>query len=54
MLRRFIPKGRSMAGYDSNDLTYFADKINGLPRKALGYATPEQLFERELDLIYSA
>lgn len=32
----------------------FADKINGLPRKVLGYATSEQLFERELDLIYSA
>ena len=54
MLRRFIPKGRSIKGYDSDDLNYFADKINGLPRKVLGYATPEQLFEQELDLIYSA
>ena len=54
MLRRFIPKGKSIAGFDSDDLNYFADKINGLPRKVLGYATPEQLFERELDLIYSA
>lgn len=43
-----------MAGYDSDDLSCFADKINGLPRKILGYATPEQLFEHELDLIYSA
>ena len=30
-----------MAGYDSDDLSCFADKINGLPRKILGYATPE-------------
>ena len=27
--------------------------MNTLPRKILGYKTPEQLFEEELDLIYA-
>ena len=30
-----------------------ADIINGLPRKILNYAAPEELFDRELDIIYS-
>ena len=33
-------------------LAFFADKINNLPRKILGYHTPEELFEQELDRIY--
>lgn len=53
MLRRFIPKGKSIADYSQEDIAYFADLINGLPRKRLGYRTPEALFEQELDKIYS-
>ncbi len=54
MLRRFIPKGKSISEYSHDDLNYFANKINGLPGKILGYATPEDLFEKELDRIYAA
>ena len=53
MLRRFIPKGRSMINYTQEDIDYFADIINGLPRKILGYKTPDELFDQELDSIYS-
>ena len=52
MLRRFIPKGKSMVNYSQEDIDYFADIINGLPRRILGYKTPDELFDRELDLIY--
>ena len=54
MLRRFIPKGKSIDDYSADDILYFADKINNLPRKILGYRTPEELFEQELDRIYVA
>ena len=54
MLRRFIPKGKSIENYSCEDILFFADKINALPRKILGYHTPEELFERELDRIYAA
>lgn len=54
MLRRFIPKGKSIADFTPDEICFFADCMNGLPRKILGYATPEELFERQLDRIYAA
>ena len=54
MLRRFIPKGKSIADYTADEVMIFADIINNLPRKLLGYHTPEELFDAELDRIYSA
>ena len=54
MLRRFIPKGKSIDEYTADEILIFADIINGLPRKPLGYRTPEELFDKELDRIYAA
>lgn len=54
MLRRFIPKGKSIAEYSADDICFFADCINRLPRRILGYASPEELFEAQLDRIYAA
>ncbi len=54
MLRRFIPKGKSISDYDADDICFFADCINGIPRKILGYRTPEEMFESYLDAIYAA
>lgn len=54
MLRRFIPKGKSISDYTADEICFFADCINGLPRKILGYRTPEELFDRHLDHIYAA
>ncbi len=52
LLRRFIPKGKSIQDYTDEDILQAADEINALPRKRLGYATPEELFEAQLDRIY--
>lgn len=54
MLRRFIPKWKRISDYSADEICFFADCINGLPRKILKYATPEELFEQELDKIYAA
>ena len=54
LLRRFIPKGKSISAYSPDDILHFADLMNALPRKILGYHTPEELFEKELDRIYAA
>ena len=54
MLRRFIPKGKSIDDYTADEIMIFADIINALPRKLLGYRTPDELFEAELDRIYTA
>lgn len=53
LLRRFIPKGVSMARYSAEDIGYMADWANTLPRKILGYRTPDELFDAELDRIYA-
>lgn len=54
MLRRFIPKGKSIDDYTADKILIFADIINALPRKQLGYKTPEELFDAELDRIFAA
>ena len=54
LLRRLVPKGRSIDKYTSDDILFTADWCNLLPRKILGYKTPDNLFENELDKIYAA
>lgn len=54
LLRRFIPKGRSIHDYTDEQILMFADEIDALPRKRLCYRTPEELFEEQLDRIYAA
>lgn len=53
ILRRFLPKGRSIHEYTDEQILCFADEINAIPRKRLGYQTPEELFEQHLDRIYA-
>jgi transposase, IS30 family len=52
ILRRFMPKGKSMSNYTDEQVLMFSDEINSMPRKRLGYHTPEELFEIQLDQIY--
>lgn len=54
ILRRFIPKGKSIESYTDNEIRMFSDEINSLPRKQLSYHTPEEMFEKELDKIYAS
>ncbi|MDZ4956900.1 IS30 family transposase [Clostridium perfringens] len=53
LIRRFIPKGKCISGYDIDEIGYIEDWCNTLPRKKLGYKTPQELFDNQLDLIYS-
>ena len=52
LLRRFVPKGRSIQDYSDQEILQAADEINAMPRKRLGYVAPEDLFEEQLDRIY--
>lgn len=47
-----IPKGKDIDNYDEWFIENLEDCMNNLPRKKLGYKTPAQLFEEELDKIY--
>ncbi len=54
LLRRYIPKGVSIDHYHAEEVLAFSDEINGLPRKILGYHTPEELFDTFLDTVFAA
>ena len=53
LIRRFIPKGKRIDSYSDEQIAQVELWCNGLPRKLLGYRTPDELFEAELDRIYS-
>ena len=53
IFRRYVPKGKSIDGYSAEQILSFADEMNALPRRTLGYATPEELFDTFLDQVYS-
>lgn len=54
LLRRFLPKGKAISHYDNNAIIAIEEWMNTLPRKILGYKTPEELFDAQLDVIYAA
>lgn len=54
MLRRYVPKGVSIENFSDEDILWAADALNSLPRRNLGYCTPEELFEAFLDTVYAA
>lgn len=53
LFRAFVPKGASLQNYSAEYILSAADELNARPRKKLGYATPEELFDGFLDRVYS-
>ena len=45
-IRRYIPKGCDIAAYSVREIWDIQHKINGKPRKILGYRTAKELFEQ--------
>ena len=45
IFRRYAPKGVSIAKYSAEQILRYADDMNALPRKALGYLILEELFD---------
>lgn len=43
-VRRFIPKGTSLANYDDKQISDIIEMMNDTPRKKLGYRTPKEVF----------
>ena len=53
LIRRFISKGKRIDSFTDERLSQVELWCNNLPRKILGYKTPDELFEAELNQIYS-
>lgn len=48
LIRRFIPKGKSIDDIDVQLIAYVENWCNTLPRKILGYRSPKDVFRQEL------
>ena len=48
MIRRYFKKGKLVEDLSDEDILNIARKINNMPRKALGYKTPLEVFENNL------
>ena len=53
LVRRFIAKGKRISDYGLDAIARIEDWFNSLPSKTLGYRTPDELVEAELDKIYA-
>lgn len=53
LVRRFIAKGKRISDYGLEAIARIEEWCNNLPRKILGYKTPDELFEDKLDEIYA-
>lgn len=51
MIRREIPKHESLERYGRKDIQRVEDGMNDLPRKILGYDSPRQQFEQEVQSV---
>lgn len=47
LVRRYLPRGSSLENITQNDLDDIAFELNNRPRKALHYATPQEMLELE-------
>ena len=52
LIRRFIPKGKQIDDFTCQQISDVETWCNSLPRKLLGYRTPDEIFEEEIDRIY--
>ncbi len=52
LIRRFIPKGKRIDSFTTDQISDIETWCNSLPRKLLNYRTPDEVFEEELDKIY--
>ena len=51
IIRRFLPKGQSMAHVTQRDCDAIARYMNNMHRKILGYKTAAELFQQQIDLL---
>ena len=51
IIRRYLPKGRSMKNVTQRDCDAISRNINNMHRKVLGYRTAAELFEEQLALL---
>jgi IS30 family transposase len=49
LIRRYYPKGTNFEEINNDDLQFLAMYLNNKPRKCLGYKSPQQVWNKELE-----
>ena len=47
LIRQYILKGHDFSELTEQNIKHIENRLNQRPRKSLGYATPNEIFERE-------
>lgn len=50
-IRRLIPKGSALSKYTIEDIQKVEDWVNNYPREVLGYATSQELFDKQIQAL---
>ena len=48
-MRQYLPKGADLAVFSQAELDAIAARLNGRPRKTLGFAAPDEVFAALVD-----
>lgn len=48
LVRQYLKKGSSFTGVTDDHLAIIAEELNNRPRRSLGYASPNEIFSREI------
>jgi IS30 family transposase len=51
LLRQYFPKGTDLSRWSAEDLEAVALALNNRPRKVLGWRTPAEVFDEQLQLL---
>ena len=53
LFRRYVPKGSSIENYTDEQIMWFADEMNDMPRRQLCYSSLAEIFDEFLNQVYS-
>lgn len=54
LLRQYFPRGTDLSRYELEELNAVAETLNSRPRKTLGWKTPAEAFQEQLDSLQQA